>query len=467
VGAGAATAAFVVRTAQSHGGLLYPDGYQYLLIARGLAEHLGSTTRLGPAGDVFVPSLDAAAKPFFPLLIAAADRLGADPLVAARTMTALAAASVVVLAGLLVLRLTDSVAGAVVASSACLMSPTLAFWSGFMGVDPVAQALALGSGLACTFRRPMLTGVLAGLAVATRPEYAVIALAVSVVGLGSKRLRDDAAQAVTSGSLVLGLVYLVAHPTLALPRPALLLTGLLAVLVAAAGMVAVVRRPRIAVAAAAATAILLGSGSGGHTVARADGVLLVLALAGAFLVGERADDRIAVALVTVSAAALAAIYTVKNPHSDRYLAVLVPMAAIVAGIAVARLGARHGNRLLAVPVVASLLVAAALAPHPPDVGLDAFAQLAPQLKGEPAIPLVTATPDAYGWLLPRRSVRAMRAGERGVILLDGAQRLYEADLDARGREIARFTEAEFSRPDGAVDDGDVLLVRGVVVPRKG
>ncbi len=459
--------AFAVRTTQTHSGLLYPDGYQYLLMARGLAERLSTTTRLGPEGDHFVPSLDAAAKPFFPVLIATADRLGIDPLVAARTMTTLAAASVVVLVGLLVLRLTDSVAGAVVASSACLVSPTLAFWSGFMGVDPIAQALALGAGLACTFRRPMLTGALAGLAVATRPEYAVIACAASVAALGSKRLREDATQALASGSLAVGLVFLVAHPTLALPRPALLLTGLLAVLVAAAGIVAVTRHPRIAVAAALAIAILLASGGGGHTVVRADGVLLVLAFVGVFVVGQHADDRVAVAVVVVCAAALAAVYTVKNPSSDRYLAVLIPMAAIVAGIAVARLGARHGNRFLAATVCASLLVAAVLTPRPPAVGLDAFAQLAPRLADQPAIPLVTATPDAYGWLLPRRSVRAMRAGERGVILLDGAQRLYAADFDARGREIAWVAEAEFIRPDGLVDDGGARLVLGIVVPRKG
>ena len=53
--------AVVVRFFQHHASLLYPDGYQYLLMARGISEHLRPTTVLGPGGDQFVPSADAAA----------------------------------------------------------------------------------------------------------------------------------------------------------------------------------------------------------------------------------------------------------------------------------------------------------------------------------------------------------------------------------------------------------------------
>ncbi|MSO94780.1 MAG: hypothetical protein EXQ81_03175 [Thermoleophilia bacterium] len=466
----ASVVAFMIRTAQAHVGLLYPDGYQYLLMARGLAEHLSPTTRLGPAGDLFVPSLDAAVKPLFPALIAAADRLGADPLVAARTITTLAAAAVVVLAGLLVLRLTGSAAGAIVAGAACLLSPTLTFWSGFMGADPLAQALALGSGLACASRRPVVAGSLAGLAIATRPEFAVIGIAATLAALCSGRLRHDAIRAAASGALSLTAAYLVVHPTLALPAPALVVAGLLATCLAATGMVAAYREPRVGVAATAVTAVFLASGAAGHTVVRADALVLGLAVAGVLLLALTGGDRLMTAFVTTSAVSLVVVYTLKNPNADRYLAVLVPMAAVVAGAAVAHLGKMPGRRTLAVPVVATLLVAALLvattvAPTRPDVGPDAFATLAPQLTDEPALPLVTAAPDAFGWLLPERSVRALRPGARGLILLDGAQRLYAPDLDARGSEVARFDQASFLRPNGSVDTGQMFLVTGVVTRR--
>jgi hypothetical protein len=62
--------ALALRLAQHHDALLYPDGYQYLLMARGIAEHFEPTTVLGPGGDTFVPSPDAAAKPVYPLVVA-------------------------------------------------------------------------------------------------------------------------------------------------------------------------------------------------------------------------------------------------------------------------------------------------------------------------------------------------------------------------------------------------------------
>jgi len=59
----------------------------------------------------------------------------------------------------------------------------------------------------------------------------------------------------------------------------------------------------------------------------------------------------------------------------------------------------------------------------------------------------------------------LRAGERGLILLDGAQRLYAPDLAARGRVIATFDQVMFTRPDGTIDRGGIELVRGVVIRR--
>ena len=62
----AATAAVVVvglRLRAMHAGLLYPDGYQYLLMARGIGEHLQPVATLGHGGDTLAPSADAAASP--------------------------------------------------------------------------------------------------------------------------------------------------------------------------------------------------------------------------------------------------------------------------------------------------------------------------------------------------------------------------------------------------------------------
>ena len=47
VAAGLFGVGIAVRIAQQHRGLLYPDGYQYLLMARGIAEHLRPTMVLG------------------------------------------------------------------------------------------------------------------------------------------------------------------------------------------------------------------------------------------------------------------------------------------------------------------------------------------------------------------------------------------------------------------------------------
>ena len=45
--AGVGLAALLLRALQFHEALVYPDGYQYLLMARGIAEHGRPTTMLG------------------------------------------------------------------------------------------------------------------------------------------------------------------------------------------------------------------------------------------------------------------------------------------------------------------------------------------------------------------------------------------------------------------------------------
>jgi hypothetical protein len=59
------------RAADLHHGLIYPDGYEYLLMAAGIAAHLQPTIRLGGGGQLFVPTVDASLKPLFPALVAA------------------------------------------------------------------------------------------------------------------------------------------------------------------------------------------------------------------------------------------------------------------------------------------------------------------------------------------------------------------------------------------------------------
>lgn len=77
---------------------------------------------------------------------------------------------------------------------------------------------------------------------------------------------------------------------------------------------------------------------------------------------------------------------------------------------------------------------------------------------------MSAAPDADGYLLPGRSQRTLRAGARGLILLDAAQRTYSPDLTACGTVVATLpVPAGFTRPDGTLDSGPAVLVDGRVV----
>ena len=52
-------AAVATRALQARGALLYPDGYQYLLMAKGIAAHGRPIVTLGDGGDTWLPSADA------------------------------------------------------------------------------------------------------------------------------------------------------------------------------------------------------------------------------------------------------------------------------------------------------------------------------------------------------------------------------------------------------------------------
>src|SRR5262249_57686956 len=140
------------------------------------AAHGRPLLTLGPHGDTLLPSADAAPKPLFPAIVALFHLLGLTWFGAAKTVTALAAACTGLLTGLLARRLTGSWLAAVVASSACIASRELTFWSGFAGPDALGEALALGSVLAFLGRRPRVGGVLAALPILARSELALVPL---------------------------------------------------------------------------------------------------------------------------------------------------------------------------------------------------------------------------------------------------------------------------------------------------
>src|SRR5262249_51269799 len=145
------------------------DGYQYLLMAKGVAAHGRPFLTLGQGGDTLLPSVDAAAKPLYPALVALVHPLGLGWIDAARFVSALAGACTVVLAALLARRLTRSWPAAGVAAGACIAGHELAFWGGFAGPDSLGQALALGAVFALLSRRPLAGGILAAMAILARP----------------------------------------------------------------------------------------------------------------------------------------------------------------------------------------------------------------------------------------------------------------------------------------------------------
>jgi len=118
--------------------------------------------------------------------------------------------------------------------------------------------------------------------------------------------------------------------------------------------------------------------------------------------------------------------------------------------------------LAAIAVTATaVLVTMSTASYEQDVFSRTAERLSPVLSRSG--PLVTAAPDAYSFWLPTQTVRAMRPGVRGQILLDPAQRAYAPQLGARGRVVARVSsDFAFSRPDGEIDPGDAVLVEGRV-----
>jgi hypothetical protein len=453
-----------LRAAGLHDGLLYPDGYQYLLMARGIAEHLEPVTTLGQGGAAFVPSSDAAVKPLFPALVALASVFGLSPLAAAHAVTVLAGAAVPVLTALLALRLGAGRAAAAVAALLCAASPTLAYWSGYTGPDPLAQALALGAALLLLHRRPLAGGVLAALCVLTRVDYAVVAVATVLAGAAVPSLRREALRAAAAFVLVvtafLGLIRPpIEPPPVAAIAGALGLAVLTAVLLLVAGRVGTVGASWIAISSVAPLALL--DGGAWTSVAQQDWPLLVLALAGLALCLRSPHLRSRALRIVALSLPLALVYLVKNPGLARYVAQLVPELALIAALG---LGTFQRARLQTAAAACMLVLIGVLVSSQSAVGTDAFQELAPALERAPAGALVTAAPDAYGFLLPGRPIRELHDGARGLVLVDGAARALAPRVRVEGTIVGRMTVITgFLRPDGAVDRAPALLYRGRVV----
>lgn len=455
-----------VRAALLHDGLLYPDGYQYLLMARGIAEHLEPVTTLGPGGDAFVPNADAAVKPFFPALVALASVLGVAPIDAARAVTVIAAAGVPVLVALLALRLGAGRAAAGLAALLCAVSPTLVYWSGYMGPDPLAQVLALGAALSLLHRRLVLGGALAALCLLSHPAYAIVALAALLAGVAAPHLRRQTLRTAGAGVLVLSAVLLTTRPPVEMP-PTSAVAGALGVAALTAGLLLGIGRARALVASGVAVLIVgffaLLDGGAWASFARQDWPLLVFAGVGLTLCLRAPIPRAAALRLLALSMPLALAYWVKNPGLERYVAQLVPELSLLAALG---LGTLPRARLHVAAAAGALATAGVVASFHPAVGPDASQELAPVLERAPAGTLVTAAPDAYGFLLPERPIRALTEGAEGLVLIDGAARAYAPELRVDGAVVRRITVITgFLRPDGDVDRAPAFLYRGRVTER--
>jgi hypothetical protein len=467
--AAGALLALVVRARSRQAGLLYPDGYQYLLMARGIGDHLRPITQLGHGGEVFVPSVDAAAKPIFPALVALATAAGANALDAARAISVFAAAAVVVLLGMLAFQLTRSALAAIAAAGALLASPAAAFWSGFAGPDQLGIALALAAAILATRGRTRLAGVAGALACGCRPELTVVALAgvgACAASIGTPRFAR-LVEGLIAFVFTLAAILIVLRPPIALPTDAWL--GALAVPAGAAAVIPPARigaRRRLSLVVAtvllAALAALAAGAPGASALAHSEAPLLLAGAVSVLLACAFGAGRSALALV-LTAAGLAALYLTKNPSSERYLTLLLPLVCLSVALGVAVLS-RNGRRAWCVALLALVVINPLASPARPALARDAFASLTPSLAHLPPGPLVSASPDAFGVLLPDRPQRELRAGARGLILLDGAARAYTSGLAARGQLVMTIPAGDgFARPDGRIDGKPVYVVRGVVV----
>lgn len=462
-----ALALWFYRTRQP--GLLVPDGYQYLLMARGIGEGFRPITHLGPDGELWLPNPDASWKPLYPALIALIEGVGVPARTAAVLIVAAAQAALVAACGLAVWARSRSVLGSAAAAALVAASAPVHHWQSFIGPDALAAALAAGA-LALAFsRRPLACGVLIGLAGCARPEWGCVALALlglcAAAGVRRGMLLRASLGAVGVAALVLGITR---PPVVADPRLGLLAIGLLA---AGAMAGASLRLPgRVAVGVGlclvgAATAVVLAQGRtlGLSSLVRHD-PLALLGVAGlcACLVSQRLRrEGLGFA---VAAGTLLGAYLLKNPDSERYLSQLIPIAAVAAGLGASlvasprlRVGLAAG---LCVALAAGLMTAPAYLRGP-----DPLRQLAEALPAT-SEPIIAGAPEGLSFYRPELSFRPYRDGARGLILSDPLSRESMPTLTPVGRVVVRPTlDFAVRRRDGRVDAEGLALIRGRLITR--
>src|SRR5207245_2278520 len=122
--------------------------------------------------------------------------------------------------------------------------------------------------------------------------------------------------------------------------------------------------------------------------------ILLLAVAG-IIVAARGRRAGALLGGLAAGALLVAAYAFRDPASERYLAQVLPFACVACGFAVAAVPRRLGFGIGAATLAATVLLAPAQARLAPD----SFASVAAGAAIPGHSPLVTAAPDAYGFLL--------------------------------------------------------------------
>ena len=216
--------------------------------------------------------------------------------------------------------------------------------------------------------------------------------------------RDQALGLLTVSLLTAAAVLAVLRPPLQLvpPEVALATAGALA-----AAALALVAPPAVGVVAGLAMLTFAATrGTAIEEVAVHDPALVVLFM----LALASARTSRAAAAMAVAAGALALVFDLRNGASSRYMAELVPLAAIGAAV-----GLRWGAaRVLPIAAAVAALAALAATGPAPAPGPDMFGTVARGIP-ETGRPLATSAADAYGFLLPSRAIRPLETGSRGLM----------------------------------------------------
>jgi hypothetical protein len=462
--AGALTELTSWKLSRLHGGLLYPDGYQYLLMSRGIARNGRAILNTGHGGNVLLPNADAALKPFEPLLVALLHFTGFGWWDAARVVTAASGVGVIVLAAALTWQLTRSNVLAGCAAALCIASPSITWWSGFLGPDALAPCLGLAALLAGLRGRPRLAGVLAGLAATSRPEYALAALVVLIGTLLDRDTRHAALRAAAFALLTVAFVVAVTRPPFGGLDGRQLLAAACAVAIAGIAWFMLTRLALHGAIAVAATAAGIGAVAMAVLDGRAEGLRMIVAqqpsivaLIATGLVAAASGKKSVEALrLMLLIGLMLLVYLEKNPTLDRYPTQLLPLAIPLALAGLSQLRFRAAVGLAAALIAVATLVSS---PTPPTIKTDTFRTVASELA--PTGPaLISATPDAYSFWLPNRPQRLITAGTHGLFIVDGATRSL-TPLHVCGKVTRRVSSGlGFTSLDGNTDIAPAELVVG-------